>query len=303
MYHVEEYLTRCVESIVNQTYRDIEIILVDDGSDDNCPTLCDEYALKDKRIKVIHKKNGGLSDARNAGLDIATGDYVIFVDSDDYIETDTCQKLLEFTCDNNDIIIGDAVVEGGIDRLEHIKESSIIDGETYLLKALESGHAPMAAWLNIYSRTFLIQYGLKFKFGILHEDEEFTPRVLLHAKKIVISGVKFYHYIIREDSITTQKNKKKNIIDFYSTCEELAEMYKTIKFKKLRMHLLNSLVSKYLTLYVTANAYEYGKDFYHKSFIYKNARTLKTRIQSIVYCISPRGYCKLVDYKRRENNG
>ena len=84
VYKVEKYLDECVESIVSQTYRDIEVVLVDDGSPDNCPVLCDQWAKKDQRIKVVHKPNGGLSDARNAGLDNATGDYVIFVDSDDF---------------------------------------------------------------------------------------------------------------------------------------------------------------------------------------------------------------------------
>ena len=83
VYKVEDYLDKCVNSIVNQTYKNLEIILVDDGSPDNCPAMCDEWAKKDKRIKVIHKQNGGLSSARNAGLDICTGDYIMFVDSDD----------------------------------------------------------------------------------------------------------------------------------------------------------------------------------------------------------------------------
>ena len=85
IYNVEDYLHRCVDSIINQTYTNLEIILVDDGSPDNCLKICDEYAKKDSRIKVVHKKNGGLSDARNAGLEIATGEYIGFVDSDDYI--------------------------------------------------------------------------------------------------------------------------------------------------------------------------------------------------------------------------
>ena len=299
VYHVEKYLQRCVESIINQTYRDIEIILVDDGGNDKCPEMCDRYAEADKRIKVIHKKNGGLSDARNAGLDIATGDYIIFVDSDDYIESDTCQKLLSFTIENPDIIIGDAIVEGGVNRLKHIEYKGHIDGNTYIFKAMKARRAPMAAWLNIYNRSFLIKNGLKFKYGILHEDEEFTPRALLCAKKIALSGVNFYHYIIREDSITTKNNKKKNLIDFYSTCEELEKIYKKISNNGLKQLLHDSLVSKYLTLYVTADAYKYGNKFYHKSFVLKNASNNKTRIQSLVYCISPRLYCKLVTSKRR----
>lgn len=93
VYGVEKYLKQCVDSIVNQTYKNLEIILVDDGSPDNCPQLCDEWVKKDKRIRVLHKKNGGLSDARNAGLHISTGDLVLFVDSDDWVEPEMAEKL------------------------------------------------------------------------------------------------------------------------------------------------------------------------------------------------------------------
>ena len=95
VYKVEKYLDRCVESIVNQTYRDFELILVDDGSPDNCPAMCDEWAQKDERIRVVHKKNGGLSSARNAGMDVMQGEYVCFVDSDDWIELDTLEVLMD----------------------------------------------------------------------------------------------------------------------------------------------------------------------------------------------------------------
>lgn len=94
IYNVEKYLVRCVDSIVNQTYKNLEIILVDDGSPDRCPQMCDDYAEKDSRIKVVHKKNGGLSDARNAGMAVATGEYISFIDSDDWIETSMFELLL-----------------------------------------------------------------------------------------------------------------------------------------------------------------------------------------------------------------
>ena len=92
-YNVEEYLPKCIESILNQTYRNLEILLVDDGSPDNCGRICDEYAAKDSRIRIIHKKNGGLSDARNAALDVMTGEYVTFIDSDDYVSDDYVEYL------------------------------------------------------------------------------------------------------------------------------------------------------------------------------------------------------------------
>ena len=93
IYNVEKYLHRCVDSIINQSHKDLEIILVDDESPDKCPEMCDEYAKQDSRVKVIHKKNGGLGYARNSGLEIATGEYVAFIDSDDYVEPDMVEKL------------------------------------------------------------------------------------------------------------------------------------------------------------------------------------------------------------------
>src|SRR5574344_1424030 len=101
IYNVEKYLDRCMESLLNQTLKDIEIIMVDDGSPDNCPKMCDEYAKRDKRVKVIHKKNGGLGYARNSGLDIATGEYVAFVDSDDYVDVNMYETLYNFAKDND----------------------------------------------------------------------------------------------------------------------------------------------------------------------------------------------------------
>lgn len=302
VYHVEKYLSRCVESIINQTYDDIEIILVDDGGDDDCPRLCDEYAKKDSRITVVHKDNGGLSDARNAGLKIAKGEYIIFVDSDDYIEKNACENLKKYTDLECDVLVAEATVEGAVINLSHIdKPNYIFSGIEYMKESFFNKKRPMAAWLNVYKRIFLINNNLFFKKGILHEDEQFTPRVLLCANSVIVTNVLLYHYIIRNDSIMTKSDKRKNLIDLFSICEELAGLYAKIENKKLRISLLSSLVSKYLTLYVTANAYEYGQSFYHKLFILKNAKTFKTRFQSLVYSINPRIYCELVDFRRKNN--
>ena len=137
IYRVEQYIERCVRSLREQTFGDIEIILVDDESPDACPALCDSYAKEDERIRVIHKKNGGLSDARNAGLAIARGEYVIFVDSDDYIEKDTCEKLLPFANKGCDVLVCEAEVEGGVCDLSHIDMGQeIISGTEYLIQPL-----------------------------------------------------------------------------------------------------------------------------------------------------------------------
>lgn len=294
VYKVEKYLSTCVNTLINQTYSDIEIILVDDGSPDNCPKMCDEFALKDSRIKVIHKKNGGLSDARNAGINAAAGRYIIFVDSDDYIELDSCEKLSKFAQKNVDIIVADAYVEGSKINLSHIPASdTIYSGMEYFKKAFEAGYAPMAGWLNVFRREYLLENNLFFKKGILHEDEEFTPRAFIYAKRVIVSGIYFYHYIIREDSITTQKNKRKNATDLFDTCLYLEKIYGTFTDKNLKKLALDSLSRKYLSMFQTGKLYQYGKEYLHKDFVLRNAFVTKTRIKALLYVLSPKLYYKI----------
>lgn len=294
VYHVEKYLQRCVESTINQTYKDIEIILVDDGGDDKCPAMCDQYAKADKRIKVIHKTNGGLSDARNAGLDIAKGDYVIFVDSDDYIESDTCQKFAQcINMSNPDIVIGSAAVEGGKCNLNHPIFTGTISGKEYLLKAYREKHAPMAVWLNVYRKDFLNQNHLRFKYGILHEDEQFTPRAFLLSQNVICLDYCFYHYIIRDNSITTQNDRRKNARDLYNTFVELKNIYEAIEVKELKKYLIDSLSEKYLGIFQSGKLYQYGRKYLHKKFVIQNAKRNKTRLKAMLYYISPQMYWQI----------
>ena len=291
VYKVENYLEKCVLSLINQTFKEIEIILVDDGSPDNCPAMCDNFALRDSRVHVIHKPNGGLSEARNAGLSVARGDYVLFVDSDDYIEVTTCEKFQKFLYKDIDIIIGQALVENGICELKHIDDiEQIFDGKKYLLKALKQGKAPMAVWLNVYRREFLLINQLSFKLGILHEDEQFTPRVFLAAKKVLVTDIAFYHYVIRNNSIMTKLDKRKNIVDLYNTCIELERVYLKLENVQLKKYLLDSLVSKYLSLFQEGQLYKYGGIYVHKDFVKRNAFCKRTRKKAFLFCCSPRLY-------------
>ena len=154
VYKVEKYLDRCVESIVNQTYKNLEIILVDDGSPDNCPAICDAWANKDERIKVIHKENGGVSSARNRGIDAATGDYIGFVDSDDWIEPD----MYELLADNAKKYDADISRCGYfVDWPDHIAQ--VGNGGILLYEDIErrcemlrSYHLVSALWNKIYRR-------------------------------------------------------------------------------------------------------------------------------------------------------
>ena len=292
VFRTEAYLEKCVRSLLDQTLSDLEIILVDDGSPDGCPRLCDAYAASDDRIRVIHKQNGGLSDARNTGLDAARGEYVIFVDADDYISPDTCARFAPYAHKGADILIGDAdVIGGGID-LSHIAPSdTVYTGEAYLLKAFRKrGSVPMAAWLNIYRKAFLSENGLRFKCGILHEDEEFTPRAFLRAEAVICTGISFYRYVIHEDTISTQKDKRKNASDFYETCLQLQALYEKIEDPALAAYLLDSLSVKYLHLFQSGALYRYGKAYLHKDLVRRNARFAKTKAKALLFSISPRLY-------------
>jgi len=287
IYNVEEYLDRCVQSLINQSFTNIEIILVDDGSPDQCPEKCDNYAKQDPRIRVIHKANGGLSDARNAGLEVAIGEYILFVDADDYIELDTCEKLNNYTNKDADILIADVIVEGGACDLSHIFVDGVLSGKEYLKKALKKRKVRVVAWANAYKRAFLLTHNLRFKYGILHEDVDFTPRAFLLADTVYYTPISFYHYVIRNNSISKSKDKRKNARDLYNICCEHAIIYQEIQDLELKRLMLDFLVNEYLSMFQEAKQFEYGKEYIHKGFCIKNSYMIYTRLKSILFLISP----------------
>lgn len=207
IYKVEEYLNRCVESVVNQTYQNMEIILVDDGSPDNCPKLCDEWAKKDERIKVIHKENGGLSDARNAGMDEMSGEYVFFVDSDDWIHKDTLKILMMFL-NNHDVDIVECKALPTSTEVADVQMDvekivlSVLDTKGAMAALLRDKPLRQTVWNKLYKRN--IVDGIKFEVGKYHEDEFWTYQVFDRAEKILFADVELYYYYQRQDSIMGQ---------------------------------------------------------------------------------------------------
>lgn len=216
VYNVEAYLRKCVDSICAQTYRNLEIILVDDGSPDNCGAICDEYARKDPRVKVIHKKNGGLSDARNAGLDICNGEYVAFVDSDDWIEPQMYQRLYELIEQfDAEMAIGgivDEVVENGETRTVNITQYEKAPfAEDNLEMMRRYFQTAWAAWDKLY-RAELFD-GIRYPVGEINEDEAIVLQLLDRCRRVCYSNEVFYHYIRRTDgtSITTSSFSEKKL--------------------------------------------------------------------------------------------
>lgn len=202
IYNVESYLRRCLDSIIKQTYTYLEIILVDDGSPDGCPKICDEYATIDNRITVIHKKNGGLSDARNAGLDICKGDYISFVDSDDWINERYIETLLNHALkEDADIVIG----ENSRTKSNKKTEIHTFSSKKALLHLFKKNHlAFTVSWGKLYKKKLF--YFLRFPLGKYHEDEFTTYILFYNSKKIVYSSEILYYYYQRENSIVATRH-------------------------------------------------------------------------------------------------
>lgn len=209
IYKVEKYLKRCVDSIINQTYKNLEILLVDDGSPDNSGKICDEYEKIDKRIKVIHKANGGLSDARNSALKIAKGDYIGFVDSDDYIKEDMFETLYKLSEENNadiSIVSYYEMIEDRIISVRKSKEIQVMDKIEAIKELLLDTKIQSYAWNKLFKKELF--QGTEFPTGKNFEDIATTLILFEKCNKVVLLEEPKYYYIRRNDSIVGIRNYK-----------------------------------------------------------------------------------------------
>lgn len=212
VYHVEDFLDRCVESVCRQTYQNLEIILVDDGSDDNCPQICDMWSEKDDRIKVIHKQNGGLSDARNAGMKIMNGEFVYFLDSDDYIVEYAIEHMVMTMIENK----SDAIAFGytKIDEAGNELSKSMFEGKNYsfesekdklqfIYKSLLQYKLGWEAWNRMYRASIIRENNLWFEPNkeIFAEDRCFNLYYTLCSQNIICMSERLHYYLIRNNSI------------------------------------------------------------------------------------------------------
>lgn len=203
VYKVEAYLDQCVASVVNQTYQNLEIILVNDGSPDRCPAICDEWVLKDRRIKVVHKENGGLSDARNAGMAAASGGLIGFVDSDDWISPDMYQLLFQrMTEDDSDIsVCGVEMVwdDGTPSRRLTRVGSCILNAEESMKAIIDESWLKQPVWYKLYKAELICD--IPFPVGKFHEDVFWSYQAVGRAKRVSITDRPCYFYRQRSDSI------------------------------------------------------------------------------------------------------
>ena len=305
IYNVEKYLDKCINSVLNQSDRDFELIMIDDCSSDKSFTIASKYS-DINNVKLIKKEtNSGLSDTRNLGLKVASGEYVMFLDSDDYIEEDSVSRIkldilnnnypdvsyygfFKETADKSVLLYGSVSQKG-------LKYTNV----DYMKNELRNRRLSPAACFGVYNRNFIISNNLFFKSGILHEDELWTPQVLLHANGVYVSEYAYYHYVKRDNSITTKKDKTKNSIDIINTCYELETIFDEVEDKKLKILLNNHLSMLYMKAMTIGKMYEKNKKKYiDKFFPIKKAYLFQERMKALLFLFDLRIYCFLNNLKK-----
>lgn len=221
VYKVESHIRKCIYSIMHQTYKNLEIILIDDGSPDLCGEICDEMAAKDTRIRVVHQKNKGLSEARNQGIKICRGMYILFVDGDDYIESKTIECLLQASLDTSaDVSCCGYIKETKNESIAHIltETKKHYDDNEKIVIAMMNGELSLRVWDKLWKRE-LFDTGVFFPPGRNFEDISTTWRLLIKSHRIVCVPDILFHYVVRDDSITRTKTMK-NLIDRWTAFKE-----------------------------------------------------------------------------------
>lgn len=301
VYNVEKFIRRCLDSIINQTLKDLEIILVDDGSTDNSGVICDEYAKLDNRITVIHKENGGLSSARNIGLDFAKGDWIAFVDSDDYIDYKMYEVLYKNAEKNNcdiSVCYFEYINQKGISLYNANKKlgiNGIYDENeflSFLYKNSETNLICVCVWNKLYKKEIFRE--LRFK-EIIHEDEEILNRIYLNKHFIYVTELPLYKYVQNSNSIVNKPITQKNFVS-------LDILYDRINiFRKKNMNLYINALINYCELNIQFYhnsrklRFEYKKykrDFNNLIFIVLKNKKIKnkTKLRYIIYYVKPRLY-------------
>lgn len=312
VYNVEKYIHKCIDSILDQTFTNFELILVDDGSTDNSGKICDEYAESDSRVKVIHKKNGGLSDARNTGIDVARGKYLGFVDSDDYIADDMYETLYNNLIKNSaDMSVCGIYHRYVGNQYPECSENNfmVLDTKDALKEVLIGEKFSVPACNKLYKKNLFDN--IRYPVGKLSEDAFITPILISKCDKVVVTTEPKYYYIHRRGSITSSYFKMKdfNVLEAYKINLDLVkskfpDLYEQAMFRYLwaHMYLLDKMV-------LTPNLKE--KDEYNKvvRYIRKNTFTIlkmpyftiKRKIATLVLLFSDSLYKKFCTSHHDEN--
>lgn len=291
IYNVELYLSDCLDSVIGQSYSNLEIILVNDGSPDRSAEICEEYAKKDMRVKIINKRNGGLSDARNAGLDKSTGDYICFIDSDDLVHVDFLQVLVS-SIGKADICMCYFKKFTGNDIPINLSTGNIIVEEysgSYVNKNLYEkrfGLNATIAWNKLYKRS--LWENVRYPYGKLHEDEFIIHHILDQTNLFHVANASLYYYRERAGSITNGRRNLNNVIDTMEALSLRGKYYQEKgwpdQVKKTKSIERSLLLSK-----CVKNTFPEWKTYYLKEIL-KDNLTLKVKSMLILKKIFPIGY-------------
>ncbi|WP_088070502.1 glycosyltransferase family 2 protein [Gottfriedia luciferensis] len=284
VYKVERYINKCVDSILSQTFTDFELILVDDGSPDRCGIICDEYANKDERVKVIHKQNGGQASARNMALDIARGDYIGFVDSDDWIEPDMYELLYAISIENDcDIVNCTGIVHFEDKTIIKSSHPLTIHNRSQAMKAIFEGELyDEVVWSKLIKRELL--ENLRFPEGIMYEDTAFTYKLINKSKKVGYIGEAKYHYIKRENSTMDRavKNKSIDAVLIYDEIYQfISQNYPELK-PIVTLKLANSAMAILSIISLDPNSMLYKKEYDKVAMILNNYFTKTMKLKEFV---------------------
>jgi len=297
IYNTAQYLHRCIDSIITQGYENLEVILVDDGSTDNSPAICTEYAQKDQRIKVIHKQNGGQSAARNDGIAVANGDYILFVDSDDFLQPDTFTTFNKAIQDYPDLDI----ISSKYRRIENNKykyirflpQNTPITGYDFLKIQKKKGTINISPCIYTVNRLFILHHSLLFKPGFLQEDTLWTYQILLAAKKVIALDFVHYNYVIRKGS-STQSNQEIFIAECLMKISFLLEPeFERIEDNELKTMMMDYLVHLFFKCYLklrSSNNWNEYSHLFNKKMIMNRATSFKNKGKVLIYSISPSFY-------------
>ncbi|AGK95887.1 glycosyltransferase family 2 protein [Clostridium pasteurianum] len=305
IYNVEKYLEKCLDSILGQAFKDFELILVDDGSPDNCGSICDRYLKLDSRIKVIHKENGGLSSARNAGLDIAVGEYIGFVDSDDWVDANMYTRLYSIAKETDADIVQCRFKKSYDEKINNIKTNTnkfeLIDKFKALNNLIAYGemHVQMVvAWNKLYRKSLFNE--IRFPNGKIHEDEFTTYKLLYKSNKVALTENELYYYRQTSNSIMNAKFNKKRL-DYLEALEETLSFFKKVNneylYNMTTIRYVDNLKKYYFkcedllqdneeTLRKIKNNY----DEIFKEYISNSSFGVKNKLLGIFFFINPKAY-------------
>lgn len=268
VYKVEDYISRCIESVIKQTYKNLEIILIDDGSPDRSGEICDSYAELDRRIVVIHKRNGGVSSARNAGLDVAKGEIISFLDSDDWIHKEYVERLLGLMESREaDISMCDFIRTSSQSVRTELGPEDIVEysNTEALGQFLDKKYVQMVVlWGKLYRRELFD--GLRFPVGRVHEDEYLTYRLVFRAGKIAYTSLKMLYYWERPDSIMGVGFRLNHKIDEIDALIQRAEFLSSNNLKRLSDGTYRQLFYSYVSAFrkLDKNGEQFPKEYIEK---------------------------------------